>query len=51
MADANLIYRTFRFAVDRPARGAAQIRSKMTGEQWAAFVAAVVETDAHGSAD
>lgn len=41
--DDNLVYRTFRFAVNRPAKGAAQIRAKLTDEQWAAFVAAVSE--------
>lgn len=38
-----LAYRTFRFAANRPAKGAAQIRAKLTDEQWAAFVAAVSE--------
>jgi DNA-binding transcriptional regulator YhcF (GntR family)/predicted GIY-YIG superfamily endonuclease len=43
--DDDLVYRTFRFAANRPAKGAAQIRAKLTDEQWAAFVAAVSEID------
>lgn len=43
--DDDLVYRTFRFAVNRPAKGAAQIRAKLTDEQWAAFVDAVSEVN------
>jgi DNA-binding transcriptional regulator YhcF (GntR family)/predicted GIY-YIG superfamily endonuclease len=45
VGDESLVYRTFRFAVNHPAKGAAQIRSKMSDEQWSAFVAAVAEID------
>lgn len=38
-------YRTFRFAVNHPSKGAASIRAKMTDDQWAAFVAAIVKID------
>ncbi|GGW82896.1 hypothetical protein GCM10010340_70590 [Streptomyces griseoloalbus] len=48
--DSDLVYRTFRFAPSRPERGAAQIRAKMTEDQWTAFVAAVVAEDARRNA-
>jgi DNA-binding transcriptional regulator YhcF (GntR family)/predicted GIY-YIG superfamily endonuclease len=46
-----LVYRTFRFAVNRPSKGAEQIRSKMTDEQWAAFVTAVAEINTQPADD